>query len=245
MNSFHIGIINVYYFLRLMKDKSLHSIYSYWQGNMKPVERIYEEPETVMNHITKLSVTMTPIVDNIILGNSVDASFYYRMEHYNIGTIINVTREIKNYFEGYFYYYNIEIYDQNHDTFTNEIFDNVCKFIDEQTKTVTDPSKRNILIHCYMGSSRSASVTAAYLIYKYGYSVDDCIKLLRSKRDIVNTNTTFRGNIENYYNYRMNLHNKNNDEDKDDTEYVVDNIVDDVVTVYDDVDVDEVDEKQL
>ena len=73
-----------------------------------------------------------------------------------------------------------------------------------------------------MGSSRSASVTAAYLIYKYGYSVDDCIKLLRSKRDIVNTNTTFRENIENYYRYRMNLYNKNNvkdmkDEDEDDT----------------------------
>ena len=141
---------------------------------------------------------MTPIVDNLILGNSVDASFYSRLEDNNVGTIINVTTEIPNYFENYFNYYKIEIHDQNHETFTNEIFDDVCEFIEAQTKLTKDTNKCNILIHCYMGSSRSASVTAAYLIYKYGYSVDDCIKLLRSKREIVNTNTTFRENIENY-----------------------------------------------
>ena len=38
-----------------------------------------------------------------------------------------------------------------------------------------------ILVHCYMGSSRSATIVSAYMIKKYGYTVEECIKILRSR----------------------------------------------------------------
>ena len=189
----------------MFKDKALHSIVSYWHGNMKQVERIYKEPETVYSHFSKLSNVMTPIIGNLVLGNACDASFFTRLEENNIGAIINVTKEIPNYFENYFNYYKIPIDDQNHEQITNEMADLACEFIDKYTSSVIDPRKKNILIHCYMGSSRSATFTSIYMIYKYGYSVDDCIQLLRSKRGIVNINTNFREILDGYYTYRMNL----------------------------------------
>ena len=59
-----------------------------------------------------------------------------------------------------------------------------------------------------MGSSRSATIVSAYMIKKYGYTVDECIKILRSKRDIVNTNTQFAKNLQDYWEYCRDAKNK-------------------------------------
>ena len=184
------------YLMRMFKDKTYQSVINWYYGDMKNVERLYKENETIYNHVCKLFIKMTPIIDNIILGNACDASFYSRLEDANVRSIINVTKEIPNYFENDFSYYKIRLNDQNHDNFTNKIFDDVCTHI----AIITDryPNK-NILIHCYMGSSRSASVVSAYMIKKYGYTVEECIKLLRSKRDIVNVNTKFVENLQEYW----------------------------------------------
>ena len=182
--------------MRMFKDKTYHSAINWYYGDMKNVERLYKENETIYNHWRKLCINMTPIIDNIILGNACDASCYSWLEDANVKTIINVTVEIQNYFEKYFEYYKIPITDHNHENFTNEIFDDVCTYITIITENNPD---KNILIHCYMGSSRSASVVSAYMIKKYGYTVDECVKLLRSKRYIVNLNTNFAKNLQEYW----------------------------------------------
>ena len=198
MNTFKIKLINMCYLMRMFKDKTYQSVINWYYGDMKNVERIYKENETIYNHVCKLFLKMTPIIDNIILGNACDASFYSRLKDAKVGIIINVTKEIPNYFETDFKYYNIHLNDQNHENFTNDIFDKVNTFI-EIYKSQSEYDAYNILIHCYMGSSRSATVAAAYMIYKYGYSVENCVDLLRSKRDIVNINKQFIKNLEDYY----------------------------------------------
>ena len=196
MNRLKIKILNMCYLMRMFKDKTYQSVINWYYGDMKNVERLYKENETIYNHVCKLFIKMTPIIDNIILGNACDASFYSRLEDANVRSIINVTKEIPNYFENDFSYYKIRLNDQNHDNFTNKIFDDVCTHIAIITDRYPD---KNILIHCYMGSSRSASVVSAYMIKKYGYTVEECIKLLRSKRDIVNVNTKFVENLQEYW----------------------------------------------
>ena len=206
MNNLQIKFINLCYLLRMFKDKSYQSAINWYYGDTGNVERIYKENETIYSHISKLCTQMTPIIDNIILGNACDASFYSRLEDANISTIINVTKEIPNYFEKYFKYQKIKLNDQNKDKvkFTNEIFDQVNSFIESQQTKNAKNIKHNILIHCYMGSSRSATVTASYIIYKYGYTVDECVKLIHSKREIMNINTGFMENLQDYYEYCQN-----------------------------------------
>ena len=188
----------MYYLMRMFKDKTYQSLINWYYGDMKNVERLYKENETIYNHVCKLFIKMTPIIDNLILGNACDASFYSRLNDANVGTIINVTKEIPNYFENEFTYLKIPLNDQNHERFTNEIFDRVNSFISLYTSST---KSKNILIHCYMGSSRSATVVAAYMIKKYGFTVEECVKLLRSKRDLVNINTNFAKNLQDYWEY--------------------------------------------
>ena len=40
----------------------------------------------------------------------------------------------------------------------------------------------NILIHCYMGSSRSATIVILYLIDKYKMSLEKAIHYIKQKR---------------------------------------------------------------
>ncbi len=197
----------MYYLMRMFKDKTYQSLINWYYGDMKNVERLYKENETIYNHVCKLFIKMTPIIDNLILGNACDASFYSRLNDANVGTIINVTKEIPNYFENEFTYLKIPLNDQNHERFTNEIFDRVNSFISLYTSST---KSKNILIHCYMGSSRSATVVAAYMIKKYGFTVEECVKLLRSKRDLVNINTNFAKNLQDYWEYCRDIKNITN-----------------------------------
>ena len=49
-----------------------------------------------------------------------------------------------------------------------------------------------------MGSSRSASVILIILVYKYGFSFDEALTLIKSKREIVNINTNFLEDIKDW-----------------------------------------------
>jgi protein-tyrosine phosphatase len=58
-------------------------------------------------------------------------------------------------------------------------FDEVYDFIERVR------SHGNVLIHCILGVSRSASLALAYLIRKYSYSLDQALTQVRRKRPIV------------------------------------------------------------
>ena len=171
MNPLKIKVLNTYYLMRMLKDKTYQSVINWYYGDMKNVERIYKENETIYNHISKLCTKMTPIIDNIILGNACDASFYYHMKEANIGMIINVTKEIPNYFKKDFEYYKISLNDQNYENFTNEIFERVNTFI----SIYTSKNKGNVLIHCYMGSSRSATSFPVWIRRTGSFSIMSAI----------------------------------------------------------------------
>jgi protein-tyrosine phosphatase len=53
-----------------------------------------------------------------------------------------------------------------------------------------------VYIHCYAGISRSAMVTAAYLMVHNHWTRDEAMKYLRSKRPIVSPNSAFMELLE-------------------------------------------------
>ena len=52
-------------------------------------------------------------------------------------------------------------------------------------------NKKNILVHCQMGKSRSASVIIYYLMRKYNMTYNSAKTLLRSKRSLIEPNSYF------------------------------------------------------
>ncbi|KAJ8094439.1 hypothetical protein AAF712_005799 [Marasmius tenuissimus] len=62
-------------------------------------------------------------------------------------------------------------------------------------------ARNNVLVHCYQGISRSATVVCAYLVATTGMRAIDSIAFVQSKRRIVCPNSGFRQQLEMYSNF--------------------------------------------
>lgn len=225
-------IYHIYSYLRIIPNKGIEYIKKYISGTqVVHTERLYTIParKRITNHIINLFLEPTHIIDNIYLGNAYNASNYATISKYNIAYIVNVSKEIKNYYEQenksedfYDDINNIEIKNVPFDLSTStsiSIFSNysdikylrvpiyddctyhISSYIKEAMDFIDNAQSNggNILIHCYMGSSRSASIVLAYLIYKYNYSLSDALLFLKDKRNIVNINVNFIDDIKTYF----------------------------------------------
>ena len=54
------------------------------------------------------------------------------------------------------------------------------------------------LVHCFRGRSRSATVVAAYLMHKHGYSAQKAINKIRSKRPSIIPHECFLAQLKMY-----------------------------------------------
>ena len=180
---------NIYSFSRMVVDHSYSQIVEIFNGNYENnvTERINPEPNSYIDTFINLWSEPNWIIDNIYLGNAYNASSYSTLENLNIKSIVNVTKEVNNYFEytNYFNYIKIPISDKNTSSLS-KYFDKVLEFIYENQK-----NEGNILIHCFAGRSRSVTIVALYLMKKYNMSLDNAIKYIKEKRNIININTKF------------------------------------------------------
>lgn len=107
------------------------------------------------------------IFDHVYLGSKWNACNLDELKEIGIGYIINITKEIDNFFPDVFHYYNVPLYDvESSDLMT--YWEDTHKFINE----ARDSGSR-VLVHCKMGMSRSAStVRAADRVAKDGEAFD-------------------------------------------------------------------------
>lgn len=99
--------------------------------------------------------------------------------------ILNVTREIDNFFPGTFDYLNIRVYDDEKTDLLKH-WDNTFKYI---SRAKEEGSK--VLVHCKMGVSRSASVVIAYAMKAFDWNFDKAMDHVRGKRTCIKPNTSF------------------------------------------------------
>ena len=148
------------------------------------------------------------IVENLYLGNIIDAHNLSFLIDNNICAIINCTEDEP--FHQYFimnddntinnekYILRLDIKDskdeENIEKFMN-IIDNGVEFIN----THRNINKQNVFVHCYWGLMRSATVIAGYLIKYENYSVDNAIELIKNKRSYTFSNLyNFKDILESY-----------------------------------------------
>jgi protein-tyrosine phosphatase len=194
MNWAKIKILHFLYIFRMFKDKSLTWLMYYYYGMNNDVSRQDEKQSGIINHFVKLSHELTPVIDNIYIGNACNSSSYYELKENKFKTVVNVTDEIPNYFEEHFDYFKAPIRDTSEDSL-QPYFRNILEYI--YKKQDKYPGK-NILVHCYMGSSRSAAIVVLYLIDKHHYNLEDAINFLKEKRNIVNINVNFIQNLQEF-----------------------------------------------
>lgn len=187
-------IYDCYYMTRMIKDKLYHRIFNY-EKRSTTVERMNKSGDGIFTSLYKLSYPSTHIIDNIYLGNAYTASNYNELKEKNIGLIINITKEIPNYYEKDFEYYNICVEDINESSIIDHI-EPVLQKISEYNKNSSD---KNILVHCFMGSSRSATIVSSYILKNTDREFKETLKYLTEKRSVVNINSTFVRELNDWY----------------------------------------------
>lgn len=156
---------------------------------LKP-ERIYEEDDYIKKLNSYLFSEPDHIIDNIYLGNGNNAANINTINKYDIKFIINVTQELDNYFEPDIKYFKCELLDEKEN--------NISNFFPKIIEIFNKNKENNILIHCFMGSSRSAVMVLLYLIKFKNMTLEDSLKFLKKKRDIININKEFINQLKLY-----------------------------------------------
>uniref|UniRef100_A0A7N8WZB4 Protein phosphatase Slingshot homolog 1 n=1 Tax=Mastacembelus armatus TaxID=205130 RepID=A0A7N8WZB4_9TELE len=134
----------------------------------------------------------TLIFDHVYLGSEWNASNLEELRDCGVGYILNVTREIDNFFPGMFSYHNVRVYDE-------EATDLLAHWNDTYNFIVK--AKKNnskCLVHCKMGVSRSASTVIAYAMKEYGWSLEKAYNFVKQKRSIAQPNEAFMRQLAEY-----------------------------------------------
>ncbi|XP_071352580.1 protein phosphatase Slingshot homolog 2 isoform X3 [Trachinotus anak] len=134
----------------------------------------------------------TEIFEHVYLGSEWNASNLEELQNSGVRYILNVTREIDNFFPGMFEYHNIRVYDEEA-TNLLEYWNDTYKFITKAKK-----AGAKCLVHCKMGVSRSASTVIAYAMKEYGWDLDTAFDYVKERRTVTKPNPSFMKQLEEY-----------------------------------------------
>lgn len=133
------------------------------------------------------------IIDRLYLGNVCAAHNTTWLKEYKIGLIISVASEWQeacdNGIDVKLLSYDLDDKNSENVTKVREIFNEVALLI---SGYLNNPDNPNILVHCNMGISRSASVVLAFLQQKYPRrSYRQLLRLVKARRPVVRPNNLF------------------------------------------------------
>uniref|UniRef100_A0A672P2R2 Protein phosphatase Slingshot homolog 1 n=1 Tax=Sinocyclocheilus grahami TaxID=75366 RepID=A0A672P2R2_SINGR len=134
----------------------------------------------------------TLIFDHLYLGSEWNASNLEELQETGVDYILNVTREIDNFFPGTFCYHNVRVFDDETTDLLahwNDTYNFIVKAKKNQSKC---------LVHCKMGVSRSASTVIAYAMKEYGWSLEKAYNFVKQKRSITRPNASFMRQLAEY-----------------------------------------------
>jgi protein-tyrosine phosphatase len=187
MNYINFFKSNIYVFYDRLKSFTIEDS----KSNIENIEtkRLFI-PVPKLDQIITFYSQPTHIIDNIYLGSAYNASHYDTLINNNIKLILNITTEISNYYESLdnFIYKNYKINDNNKESIKKYLLDTyeIINLFQLQNN-----NNNNILIHCFMGASRSVSVVIYYLMKKHNMSLANSIIYIKKKRQIINPTILF------------------------------------------------------
>ena len=145
------------------------------------------------SYIAYNNFTGSLIKDNIYIGNVYDAYDIETLKKLNINNVISAVIGFDNIYNSDINHLSLTLID-NESQDIIRYFEISNHFIDNIVE-----KKEVLLIHCIAGRSRSVTLLLAYLIYKYKYSVDEALQLVKEKRDIIEPNANFIKQLHIYY----------------------------------------------
>lgn len=175
--------------IKVLYNKSHFYIKNYFSDKNKDenieIKRYYDRIDTY-SQVLSFFKSPTHIIDNIFVGNARNAASKSILTENNIKMIVNVTEDIPIFYPDVYTYHQIKIEDNNKDSIKNFLEKSYLEI-----KKFQEESDQNILIHCFMGASRSVSILIYYILKemknkKETIDIDETIKFIKDKRSIIN-----------------------------------------------------------
>jgi protein-tyrosine phosphatase len=128
---------------------------------------------------------MSYIVDHLYLGDRLISESEKWMKENKITLIINCTKNVPSNFAHKIKSIRVPIDDTEY-TSIQQYLEDVSEIIDFEIS-----KGGNVLVHCWAGISRSASMVIAYLMWKYCLSYNNAYKYVHNCRSIISPNIGF------------------------------------------------------
>tara|TARA_B100001093_G_scaffold106204_1_gene98526 strand:- start:79 stop:678 length:600 start_codon:yes stop_codon:yes gene_type:complete len=183
----------IYCLGNVLLDKG-YSYFSSEANDNKKAIRMNNIDRGTFGSLYDLTYDSSLIINQLYLGNSCNARNYYELEHNKVGLIINISPCISNYFENEFEYYNVKV----EDIYGADILCHLDSTVTKMHDFIENNPQKSVFVHCFMGSSRSATIIIAYLMKYHGYNLRDGLNFVKEKREVVNLNKDFFNQLSDF-----------------------------------------------
>ncbi|CAI0466353.1 unnamed protein product [Linum tenue] len=159
------------------------------QSSSGPITSVSVQP--VDQNGTEPSPELCQIEEGLFLGSITEATMKDALKQANVTHILTVASFLPSFPEE-FQYKVVNISDSVNTNIAQH-FDDCFDFIDE--------SKRlggGVLVHCFMGVSRSVTVVVAYLMKKRHMSLSQALQHVRSRRPQASPNPGFISQLQKF-----------------------------------------------
>ncbi|CAL9222042.1 unnamed protein product, partial [Arabidopsis halleri] len=125
------------------------------------------------------------IEQGLYLGSVAAACNKTVLKSYNVTHILTVASSLRPAHPDDFVYKVVRVVDKE-DTNLEMYFDECVDFIDEAKR-----QGGSVLVHCFVGKSRSVTIVVAYLMKKHGMTLAQALQHVKSKRPVASPNAGF------------------------------------------------------
>ncbi|XP_068922582.1 protein phosphatase Slingshot homolog 3 [Petaurus breviceps papuanus] len=132
------------------------------------------------------------IFPHLYLGSEWNAANLDELQRNRVSHILNVAREIDNFYPELFTYYNVRLWDEETEQLLPH-WKETHRFI-EAART----QGSRVLVHCKMGVSRSAATVMAYAMKQYNWGLDQALRHVQELRPIARPNPGFLRQLHTY-----------------------------------------------
>uniref|UniRef100_A0A8D2AU38 protein-serine/threonine phosphatase n=1 Tax=Sciurus vulgaris TaxID=55149 RepID=A0A8D2AU38_SCIVU len=132
------------------------------------------------------------IFPHLYLGSEWNAANLEELQRNRVSHILNMAREIDNFYPERFTYHNVRLWDEESAQLLPH-WKETHRFIEAARAQGT-----RVLVHCKMGVSRSAATVLAYAMKQYGWSLEQALLHVQELRPIVRPNPGFLRQLQTY-----------------------------------------------
>ncbi|KAG8522708.1 Protein phosphatase Slingshot-3 [Galemys pyrenaicus] len=132
------------------------------------------------------------IFPHLYLGSEWNAANLEELQRNRVSHILNMAREIDNFFPERFTYHNVRLWDEESSQLLPH-WKETHRFVE-----AARAQGSRVLVHCKMGVSRSAATVAAYAMKQYGWSLEQALRHVQELRPIARPNPGFLRQLQTY-----------------------------------------------